>query len=434
MAKAATFPGRIIKMSPMVKIRKATESDIDQLELLFLVTRREAFDWKKPDQFKREDYKKATEGETIFVAEDGNVIVGFVSVWEHDSIPFIHHLFVAQDHQNKGIGWLLIKSLFPLLPLPYRLKCVAQNKKALRFYQKTGWIEIGQGVGEDGDYFLLELTAAARDGKENKQKAHFFSSGHVTVPDGELYFESTGVGEPLIFLHAGFSDRRDWKHQVKDLEKEFNTIVYDQRGAGNSSVPTASFSPGDDLRAIMDHLKIAKATVIGHSLGGTIALDFALQYPEKVSSLILVAPGLNGHVWSNEYSEWFKTIWSLSKPTDMLQQTMSAPFYVLAVTNPNIKSEIEEIIKENIEKMLTWKSLDIQWFFPEPISKLKELEIPTLVIYGDKDSQDIKQIVDALIENLPNVKATKIQNADHLLNFEKPNELNALIFKFLNRS
>lgn len=259
----------------------------------------------------------------------------------------------------------------------------------------------------------------------------FFSSGNVTVPNGELYFESTGEGEPLIFIHAGFSDRRDWNHQIEPFGKEFNTIVYDQRGSGKSSVPTIPFSPADDLKAIMDHLKITKTAVIGHSLGGTIALDFALQYPERVSSLILVAPGLNGHVWSTEHSEWFKTIWSLSQLAEMTKQAMSASFYMLAMDNPDIKSEIEMITKENLEKILAWKNFDLQWFFPEPISKLKELKTPTFVAYGNKDSQDIKQIVHTLSENLPNIKVIQVQNADHLLNFEQPHELNTLILNFL---
>lgn len=264
--------------------------------------------------------------------------------------------------------------------------------------------------------------------EEDKQKS---VNNNVTVSNGELYFESTGEGEPLIFIHAGFSDRRDWKYQIEDFGKEFNTIVYDQRGAGNSSVPTSSFSPADDLRAVMDHLKIEKTAVIGHSLGATIALDFALQYPERVSSLILVAPGLNSHMWSPEYSEWFQTIWNLSQPKEMTKQALSAPFYALAMANPDIKSEIEMITKENLEKILTWKNFDLQWFFPEPISKLKELKTQVFVVYGDQDSQDIKQIARILTDNLPNVKITQIQNADHLLNFEQPNELNTLILKFL---
>ncbi|MCX6988588.1 MAG: GNAT family N-acetyltransferase [Chlamydiae bacterium] len=144
----------------MIKIRKAKISDTSQLETLFLITRQHTFHWDSPDKFKIEDFKQSTSGETIFVAEDeGASIVGFVSVWEQDAIPFIHNLFVAQNHQRKGIGELLIQSLLDWLPLPYRLKCVFQNKGALAFYHKHGWVEIGRGIGEDGEYLLLELPS-----------------------------------------------------------------------------------------------------------------------------------------------------------------------------------------------------------------------------------------------------------------------------------
>lgn len=141
----------------MIKIRKAETRDTPQLESLFLITRQHTFHWDSPDKFKLEDFKQSTAGETILVADDDSTIVGFISVWEHDAIPFIHHLFVAPNHQRKGIGKLLMQSLLTRLPPPYRLKCVTKNKDALAFYQKQGWIEIGQGVGEDGDYLLLEL-------------------------------------------------------------------------------------------------------------------------------------------------------------------------------------------------------------------------------------------------------------------------------------
>lgn len=142
----------------MIKIRKAETGDIPALETLFLVTRQYTFHWESPDKFKLEDFKKSTAGETILVAEDDGTTVGFISVWEQDAIPFIHHLFIAPNHQRKGIGKLLMQSLLTRLSPPYRLKCVTKNKGALAFYQKQGWIEIGQGVGEDGDYLLLELN------------------------------------------------------------------------------------------------------------------------------------------------------------------------------------------------------------------------------------------------------------------------------------
>ena len=254
----------------------------------------------------------------------------------------------------------------------------------------------------------------------------------AVVPDGKLYFESIGKGEPLILIHAGLSDRRDWKYQIEDFRKEFNTIVYDQRGAGYSSVPINAFSPTEDLRALMDHLKIAKAILVGHSIGGTIALDFALQYPDRVSALVLIASGLNGYSWSNEYLEWFKAIWIAPNSEEMTKQALSAPFYVIGMSKPDIKSEIETITKESIQKILTWKSLDVCCFFSDPVYKLKELKIPTFVVYGNNDSQDIKQIAQILSKNLPHVKIAQMQNADHFLNFEKPNELNSLVLDFLS--
>ena len=144
----------------MIKIRKAETSDTPQLETLFLVTRQRTFHWENPDKFKLEDFKQSTSGETIFVAEDeGSTIVGFVSVWEQDAVPFVHHLFVAPNHQRKGIGELLMESLLTWLPLPYHLKCVSKNREALAFYRKHGWVEVGQGIGEDGEYLLLELPS-----------------------------------------------------------------------------------------------------------------------------------------------------------------------------------------------------------------------------------------------------------------------------------
>ena len=77
----------------MISIRKAEESDISQLEKLFLNSRQKTFTWENPDKFKLSDYMHATDGETVFVAENINgKIIGFMSVWGKDKYPFIHHL------------------------------------------------------------------------------------------------------------------------------------------------------------------------------------------------------------------------------------------------------------------------------------------------------------------------------------------------------
>lgn len=99
-------------------------------------------------------FDDAIREETIHVAcdEDGRV-VGFVGVFEPDS--FIHHLYVAPKSQRQGIGRALLNSLRSWLPSPWRLKCVAANVGALRFYENLGWEPIDEGSGPDGPYVLL---------------------------------------------------------------------------------------------------------------------------------------------------------------------------------------------------------------------------------------------------------------------------------------
>lgn len=144
----------------MIKIRKVEIGDIPALETLFLVTRQHTFHWESPDKFKLEDFKQLTAGEIIFVAEDEDSgIIGFISVWNQDTPAFIHHLFVSPSHQRKGVGELLLRSLFSWLPLPYRLKCTAKNLDAIAFYLKRNWVEVDRGISEDGEYLLLELPA-----------------------------------------------------------------------------------------------------------------------------------------------------------------------------------------------------------------------------------------------------------------------------------
>ena len=141
-----------------INIRKALPSDAENLAAVFLDSRRRAFFWQDLARFQLEDFEKQTVGEVVFLAENKEgIVLGFISVWEHESPPFIHHLFITPDHQRKGIGRLLIQSLFSWLPLPYRLKCMTKNKKALAFYRDIGWIEVDQGFGEGEAYFLLEL-------------------------------------------------------------------------------------------------------------------------------------------------------------------------------------------------------------------------------------------------------------------------------------
>jgi GNAT superfamily N-acetyltransferase len=105
----------------------------------------------------KSDFARDTEGEVLLVAVGSDdEPEAFISVWEPDA--FIHHLYVRNGSQQKGIGKQLLNTLGARLPRPWRLKCVRANNRALTFYLDQGWIEVSSGVGEDGPYVMLELA------------------------------------------------------------------------------------------------------------------------------------------------------------------------------------------------------------------------------------------------------------------------------------
>jgi pimeloyl-ACP methyl ester carboxylesterase len=103
-----------------------------------------------------------------------------------------------------------------------------------------------------------------------------------------------GKGRTIVLVHGGLVDSRVWDEQFKESAKRYRVIRYDLRGFGKSAEPSGPFSPIEDLHALLVFLKVEHATVVGGSLGGMIATDFALEYPRTVESLVLVGSGLRG--------------------------------------------------------------------------------------------------------------------------------------------
>jgi pimeloyl-ACP methyl ester carboxylesterase len=110
----------------------------------------------------------------------------------------------------------------------------------------------------------------------------------------DLHHQIHGRGSPLILFHGGGTDSRVWDILVEKLSQSFQVITYDLRGHGKSPVPTKTTNYVGDLGVLFESLKIDKASLVGHSLGGQIAKDFAILNPDKVEQLILLSPGLSG--------------------------------------------------------------------------------------------------------------------------------------------
>jgi 3-oxoadipate enol-lactonase len=125
------------------------------------------------------------------------------------------------------------------------------------------------------------------------------------VPGTQLYYEVTGEGPPLVFVHSGGFDPRLWDEQFFAFADRHTVIRYDVRGHGESPPPTKPYSDAEDLCSLLRWLHIGKAHAVGLSLGGSIVIDFALAHPQMIETLILVAPDVTGYAFSAEFTYGF---------------------------------------------------------------------------------------------------------------------------------
>lgn len=142
-----------------MEIAPATAADWPELNRIYRDVRRRHFHWLPAERIGPNDLDRDAAGEVVHVAREAGAILGFISVWAPDR--FIHHLYIDTARQSRGAGSRLLDFALRSYPAPLRLKCVAQNERARRFYLHRGWSVIGGGLSEDGNYLLLESPAVA---------------------------------------------------------------------------------------------------------------------------------------------------------------------------------------------------------------------------------------------------------------------------------
>lgn len=139
-----------------VTIRDAFPADRPHIVQIFADCRRQDFSWLPADAMSLDDFHRAAEDERMFVAVASNgEICGFMSLWEPGR--FIHFLFIHPQYQGLRIATRLVENLFPTYRQPYRLKCLDKNLRALKYYRREGWVEVGRGSDKDGGHRVLEL-------------------------------------------------------------------------------------------------------------------------------------------------------------------------------------------------------------------------------------------------------------------------------------
>jgi 3-oxoadipate enol-lactonase len=175
-------------------------------------------------------------------------------------------------------------------------------------------------------------------------------------------------------------------------------------------------------------LKVQKASLVGLSMGGRIAIDFTLAHPELVQSLVLAAPGLSG--FPLPINEALKDAAEDRGPKGAVELWLRDPEMAPAMGNPAISAKVRRITMENANSWLVRPDLE-RVSYPPAIERLAEIHVPTLIVVGDRDGPDIQKIVTLLTAKIPDARREVILGSGHILNMEKPAEFDRIVLAFL---
>jgi pimeloyl-ACP methyl ester carboxylesterase len=268
---------------------------------------------------------------------------------------------------------------------------------------------------------------------------------YAEVNGTKLYYEIAGKGEPLVLIHGSFGDRRFWDLQFKELSKKYKVIRYDIRGYGRSALPDSNeaYKDCDDLKALMDFLKINKAHICGLSLGSIIAIDLALAYPDKCCSLILCGPRVAGDA-TDEYktanSDSIRAVIARTTEIAKTKGTKEATDYLWTGDHEMGKTVVTNGTRRSLLKMgyeySWWRYLHTSkrgQAFPIALKKLNEIKIPVLIVTAEYDLGLCKEVASSMAKEIPGAKLISIKGAGHIMNMDQPEEFNKAVEEFIDK-
>jgi 3-oxoadipate enol-lactonase len=253
-----------------------------------------------------------------------------------------------------------------------------------------------------------------------------------------IAYDTAGSGEPVVLIHAGVANRQMWDGQVTALKDAYRVIRYDTRGFGETETDAVEFSNRADIAATLDHLGESSAHLVGLSRGGQIALDFTLEFPERVRSLTVAAGGVGGYeapedadpsifaaaeaAWEAKdwvaLSDWETRYWidGPGQPQDRLDAALRTRLHDGILSN--YEAEKEEGTPQPLD--------------PPASSRLSDLRAPLLVMIGTLDSPGTQSSMRHLADAVPGAQLEVFEGAAHMINLEQPERFNRVLRTFLD--
>lgn len=251
--------------------------------------------------------------------------------------------------------------------------------------------------------------------------------------------ESDGFGLPVVFLHAGVADRRMWAGQMQLLAEEgYHVISYDRRGHGETTAENVPFNHLVDLETVLDQLSVHAAIFVGSSMGGGLAVDFALEHPERTVALVLMGTAITGA----EGYEADEEVEQLEEAADyaiergnigtanriQAHQWLDGPYGEAG----RVEGPARELFLEMNEIVLNHPPLDEEEMPEAAFDAVHTITAPVLLAVGELDCANIVALHEDLSEEFENAFAVVLEETAHFPSLERPDLFDPILLEFLD--
>jgi len=292
-------------------------------------------------------------------------------------------------------------------------------------------------------YLSSDITLTATSGFDVRT-AEFKVSGSrhnqlvkdtAEVNGTKVYYEMTGSGDPLVFIHIFPVDCRSWNYQLDQLAQHFKIIRYDMAGYGKSADPVQGKKTIDNLKALLDFLGVSEAHLCGACVGSAVAIDFCLGYPDYCKSVISVAPFVWGH--DSQATRYVHEITGIANQMFLDQGRYAALDYFIR-GNPTFQNAIQN---PETQEILMEIGMEYSWWHAnhsyngivdeQAVDHLDMIKKPILVITADNDIIPSKEVAEIMDLDIQDSKVVNIPDAGHFMWLDKPSQFNQMILDFL---
>jgi pimeloyl-ACP methyl ester carboxylesterase len=269
---------------------------------------------------------------------------------------------------------------------------------------------------------------------------------HVIAADGvKLYIEEVGSGTPIVFVHEFAGDHRSWEPQLRHFARRYRCIAFNARGYPPSDVPSdgEKYSQNharDDIRAVLDGLSIARAHIVGLSMGGFATLHFGLQYPDRALSLVVAGCGYGAQ--PGKRAQFEQEVEATAKMISTQGMAKTAESYALGPTrvqfqnkDPRGWAELAAQLAEHSSTGSSLTMLGVQRRRPslyDLVDRMRRLTVPTLIVTGDEDEPCLEPGL-LMKRSIATSGLVVIPNSGHTINLEEPDLFNRICDDFFHQ-